>query len=401
MTTRVEQSVTTHSIRESTTPFHCQMCGECCSSWNIHIERAKGDYLLQQPWVLARMKETGKSLTWYQRNSYLLPQTDQQTCIFLAEDKRCLIEAHEGRDMKPLECQRYPFAAAPLPNGQIGFDASASCRTIANHLLLTFTEIVPSASEAKEAGQSWLADFNVDEFPQRIKPKPWCLLPAQQWQWADYEQFRQQVHTYGATEHLSAEALLYGAWRLVEASSHRWTGTVVAASFLLPAVSPVIRPWARAWVLRWFLRKPYRSHSGWELLRGQTYHDPKIFGPANPLDLAAVAQMGFSDEPTVGRLRQAFMYSVLNRKIPLAFGHSMLDWLSVATVALILVDWYAQALAWQQGAPLAEKMHMQGAIRLVERYYVGHQPAFLVRFRRNWLLGSLVRFLFAPPTSPV
>jgi hypothetical protein len=62
----------------------------------------------------------------------------------------------------------------------------------------------------------------------------------------------------------------------------------------------------------------------------------------------------------------------------------------MAGVAALLVRWYAKALAALQGAQETSEKDVTTAIRLVERYYTGHQPRFfnffISRFKSRFIL---------------
>src|SRR5690606_6458844 len=116
----------------------------------------------------ARLSEANRELVKVTDALYRLPLTDENVCVFLGDDRRCMVEAHEGLSLKPEECQRFPFAAVRLPDGTAAHDTSASCKRIAETLLLAFQPILPrDADEGQVLARDEKAG-DIERLPPRI-----------------------------------------------------------------------------------------------------------------------------------------------------------------------------------------------------------------------------------------
>lgn len=373
--------------------FECTMCGECCSSWNIPVETEKALKLLEKPWVLARLGETSRELVKVSEALYRIPLTDENFCVFLADDRRCLIEINEGLALKPYECQRFPFAAVVMPDGSTRYESSAACKAISEKLLLAFRPIVPKSPEVEdfntatndsgvvsqphmqETPEKFQAD-PLDELQRLPKRIPLGFLLARSRSidpegYARYEEELGEIFENPAVHpHLSLKRIQI---LLKSLSGYR-------KQTLQPLKSPakVFQMSARcsSLITLLFLRRPYGSWTLFNLIRGKKYHDPRVFGLA--IDLQAQRVQGFPDE-YYGRMN-AFLFSLLQRKRLLSDGASLVSLLAMATIACLLIIWYAKALAWLRGSQNICDTDVSGAIRLVERYYTGHQPRFMAFF---------------------
>ncbi len=366
--------------------FQCQLCGECCSSWNIPIEAEKAEALLEKNWVQRRLQETGRQLQRQFETMYRIPLTDENVCVFLGADRRCLVEVHEGLALKPHECQRFPFATVKAPDGTAIHDTSAACKSVSEKLLLAYQPIQPrptgqavipalphavSESISETSSEEWLADVQV--FPEPV----WNTL-FRPIDWKTLQTLRAGGKDWFQSDDCSAEDAL----SLVHASLSNERPKAFQSS-------SVRLPWGWAWrqqaLVVYFLRKPYQSFSLFQLLSRGLYHDPRLFG--EPVPMRQLSRVRWSAEGE--RLLKAFVYNLLTRNRLLASGGSMQSLLAMAEVAVGLVRWYAKALAVLQQAEATRQSDVATAIRLVERYYTGHQPRFFQFFQsrlRGWLL---------------
>jgi Fe-S-cluster containining protein len=378
--------------------FQCQLCGECCSSWNIPIEAEKAEVLLQKGWVQRRLQETGRPLRRQSADMYRIPLTDENVCVFLGSDRRCLVEVNEGLSLKPHECQRFPFATVKTPDGTTIHDTSAACKSVSEKLLLAFQPIQPrptgpdplgSATSSLPENQSEAESESSLETRLDSLPEEWLadvqVLPGQVWQslfqkmnWQTLQTLRAEWKGWFQSDDYSADEAL----SLVQASLN--------AQRPKPSPSNSARTsggwgWRQQALNVYFLRKPYQSFSLVQLLSGGLYHDPRVFG--EPLPLKDMGRVRCSSV-TEGLLK-AFAYNLLTRNRLLATGGSVQALLAMARVAVGLVRWYARALAVLQQAEEVTPSDVATAIRLVERYYTGHQPRFFVFFQsrlRGWLV---------------
>ena len=337
--------------------FNCNMCGECCSSWNIPIEGDKARRLVDLEWVQARLKEHNRELQKVDESLYRLPLTDENVCVFLAEDKRCLIEVYEGPALKPTECQRFPFAGVRV-QGDLHYDTSASCKQIAETLLLAFQPIVPRAEDSALP----IIHEDAETLPAKIRLGLFTKIDA-----VGYTRYQNALAGIFQQAGNPGEALNNVRRLLFTLKGHPFKGKLR-------------KPGNEDPVTTFFLRKPYGSLSWWQLLRGGKYEDPRVFGLT--IDLHSRTKVQWN--PEQDRLLNAFLFSLLNRKILLARGGSLESLLAMSAVAAVLVRWYATVLADLQDRKHVETNDVTVAIRLVERYYTGHQPRFLQFFASRW-----------------
>lgn len=367
--------------------FHCNMCGECCSSWNIPIEGSKAERLLTRPWVQDRLAATRRNLTKLSDDFYRIPLTDENVCVFLADDKRCMIESNEGLTLKPHECQRFPFATVKMPDGTARHESSAACKLISEKLLLAFQPILPKPSDTAP-----LADGedstplpatdpleDAERFPNRVPVGLLNTLSVEQ-----YEAFQAGLHTIFAHSNHSPAANLKQANRLLRSITQHQK----APQHLNQPSLFQFRPGMARLLILCFLRKPYRTLSWISLLHGRTYHDPRIFG--TPVNLSQQRRIQWNDAHN--RHLNAFLYTILQRKRLLCEHSSLEALLGMAAMSALLVQWYAKTLAWMQNASDITDLDVATAIRLVERYYSGHQPRFMEFFLSRWR-GSLIKTL--------
>lgn len=359
------------------------MCGDCCSSWNIPIEAHKAQQLLEKPWVQERLALTRRVLTPVSEALYRIPLTDENVCVFLAEDRRCLVEAHEGLALKPHECQRFPFATVTMPDGVARHDTSAACKRISDTLLLAFQPILPkpsnSSSEALSVQEEQRllhqqedASFDpVETFPTRIHVGLLRTISLE-----TYEDWLQQLRTIFMTPGVTPEAALFQARLLLlnrRSTRPRSQQPVMKETFR-------IATWRRFWVTLFFLRKPYQTLTWIRLLRGKTYEDPRLFGFSIDLNARRCVRWNSAQDDRLN----AFVFNILSRRLPVARGQSLKSLLAMATCAALLVQWYAITLAWVRDSVMVEEQDVSIAIRLVERYYTGHQPRFMRFFHSRW-----------------
>lgn len=364
--------------------FHCNMCGECCSSWNIPVEGPKAEALLTRPWVQDRLRETRRQLVKIADDFYRIPLTDDNVCVFLAEDKRCMIESHEGLSLKPHECQRFPFATVKMPDGTARHESSAACKLISEKLLLAFEPILPKPEPLNDAlpllplsDEAFTED--AERFPKRVPVGLWQTLSVEQ-----YEAYQASLHALFAHSTANPADNLKQAARLLKGAP--WQ-QMKAQNIPISRPSPVYPLMGRILTLC-FLRKPYRTLSWLSLLVGKTYHDPRVFGMPVNLKQQRAIPWNEAHNPHLN----AYAYAILQRKRLLCEGSSLQALLGMTALACLLVQWYAKTLAWLQNTLDITSQDVATAIRLVERYYTGHQPRFMQFFLSRWQ-GALVERL--------
>jgi Fe-S-cluster containining protein/histone H3/H4 len=348
--------------------FACQLCGECCSSWQIPVEAHKATHLLAQPWVTERLADLDRSLEPLDADTWRIPLRPDNYCIFLAEDKRCLIEVNEGREWKPEQCKRFPFAAVRMPDGVIRHEVSAACKSIAEKHLIPFVETLPSSHSEP---------VTPENLPVRIKRSPFRTLSADA-----YEAYQEQVAEILQDTSCSLSTSLFRVYQVLRCWPQPPKELADAFSFH--------SRWERLFPVR-FIRRPYGAYSAWQIWREGTYLDQKIFGV--PLDLAGHGGVLIPDEVLDPPLR-GFLYQLLRRRVLLSYGHHLMGQLLLAGVAYHLVRWYARTLALVMDRDTVTESDVVLAIRVTERYYTGHQPAFLEWFRTSPAVSLWTALLF-------
>jgi Fe-S-cluster containining protein len=359
--------------------FDCHLCGDCCSSWNIPIESEKAEVLLNRSWVQERLDAHNRSLVRISKETYRLPLTDENVCVFLGEDRRCLIEVNEGSDLKPTDCKRFPFASVEFEDGTTRHDTSAVCKHLSEKLLLAFQPILPKPDEAARL-KKLFAEDGLEYFPKHVKVD---LFRKGPWQAVDSYWEKSLKQVFSDSECSTEEAV----WRIRQVIRD-WTKAKEEY------FSPKKKLRFTSWVTSCFLRKPYGTFSWLELFRGKQYEDSRIFGFS--VDLKNRENVDW--DPVLDKYLNAFLYNILIRKRLLSRGASLESLFAMSIIAMLLVKWYAVTLASLRIQDSGDKVitlesDVTMAIRLVERYYTGHQPRFLRKCCKPWRGALLLRLM--------
>lgn len=375
--------------------FHCSGCGQCCTMWQVFIDKRRGDALLAKDWVQQRLAVTQTQFEPLDERGYYLPFTQAQACVFLDDDQLCAVEKHEGRLAKPNDCLRFPFAAVPWADGTLSYDATAACKTVAETLLLAFSDIQPSAHE-QDAVVQFLQEKNLSpygeppqRFPERIKRYPPPLGWWRPLRWQTVRLLERQLKTaFTLPDVLPWTALRLARQRLTLPHPQRtpppdWSQALRQGE---PPAWDTPKNWL---ILALLLRRPYGWFSVWQWTINGVYHDPKLLGTEAFLPVAQVRAVHW-DLASVGRTAVlAFLFAIVRRRMALAYGYRWLALLSQAVVALLLVHWYARVFAAINNQTEVTLSEVHLAIRTVERYYTGHQPRFPALFDYNLLWAWL------------
>lgn len=354
--------------------FHCQQCGECCTSWRIPIERDKTQALLERPWVQERLNRFGLTIDPLTEGGPTsgpldrLPLREDQYCVFLDETNRCLIEVNEGHAAKPEQCKRFPFARSQGPDGTIYTETSGYCKSIAEAYWPNLTEATPGPRDAP---------FTPEALPETIRRHGRQTLSFE-----DYLKHHAHLNQALFQSPQPAEAAL-------RELAHTWAG-------ILPHVKgdkafQFNSHWHQ-WIPVLFLRHPYGLYSRAAMLQEGTYGDIRLFGFA--FSLKGHRKIHWPQE-TLDPLARFFLLQFLKRKVPLSYGHSMASQFLAATVSYFLLIWYAKTYALLQERAVVAQEDALLAIRTLERYYSGHQPEFLEQFRSTWWVEPLLKRIYS------
>jgi hypothetical protein len=382
--------------------FACSQCGQCCSVWQVFVDKARSDALLAQPWVYDRLATLGLAFEPAGQQGAFLPLKPDLTCAFFENDSGCLIHQRMGADAKPIDCQRFPFAAVRLPQGTLTYDVSAACTTIVSQHLPTHTQVVPQGTEAQasatfsqHAQQLSMMGTPAPEFPQRVTLWPWPLswmvrlvggvlrLPSNL-PYATFEERRLGLLTWLYTDAVSSsftlQAMLACAWRwMVLGKPLPPRSPSQAGELGLPAWGLLT-----AWALWRDLRTPLGWYQRGEWLRRGGYWDAQLLGegvvvPWQTIGQHPWPQAGSHNARAQRRLFVGYVALVLTRRVGLVYGLPWLcQWL-LAYRAVGLVAFYAKVLSMRCDEAEVSVASMQLAIRVVERYYVSHQPRYAAK----------------------
>ncbi len=128
-------SIDTESIQMSFLPglqHACQACGSCCSSTDVgplNIEQVQR--INSHDWTdIIPDLDTNEDLfrtAKFGEKSIVLTEMRNDQCIFLSDDKLCLVHRHLGADYKPTQCRQFPYVFS-FVNDRIDVSLSMECR---------------------------------------------------------------------------------------------------------------------------------------------------------------------------------------------------------------------------------------------------------------------------------
>lgn len=377
--------------------FTCSQCGECCSKVMVPIEQHLVEYLEPLPWVQQRFKALlgdKKGFDPYDQSHAIIPHRDDGYCVFLGDKNQCLIEEIEGITYKPTECQRFPFGSVYLAEeskpfiatktpltpykNTLSVDGSVGCKTLAEGLFDRVLRWQPRDVE-------WYLEQPMEQLPKRVQ-----LSRFKKMDWQPYEAWVEHLNRIVTSEEpLSSWGLLREAKRSLDQVYQ--PGQIVNMPELYSqSKSKSLSPYWDRGLCALLLRKPYGFLNTWAVWRDGHYMDIKVFGP-KPIDLAGHSHITWPDE--LDAVVARFLVVILSRRLMLAYGHRLTDMLAMAIGTRALVHWYGKTLTLIQGKESVEREDALGAIRLVERYYTGHQPMFPESFRWRPGWGTWAQWL--------
>lgn len=356
--------------------FQCQLCGECCTSWQIPIEASKAEGLFQQKWVQKRLTEHQLAFETLDKNHYRIPLKSDGYCVFLGEDKRCLIEVNEGYEAKPEQCKRFPFARTSLKNSTEALtEASGFCKAIAETYWPKGFTVIPGERDR--------------DFPSQDLPEVISIRKSYFWQKKSSLKtlyfFEKQEQALTAFDHQPINHLAdleIGLKQLAQSVMDDKSNQIIYKPFSKQT---------HRLISALFLRHPHGWVSAEKIWNNSLYLDYKIFGM--PLDLFKHPQISPPNGSETLQPLRFFLGQFLRRRVPYTYGHSAESLMSAALVSYFIVLWYAKinALLKEQEQVLSEDIIL--AIRTTERYYTGHQPEFLDQFRTSWWTPFLFKWL--------
>lgn len=118
--------------------FSCSACGQCCEQpWGIYISEK-----YYNSWAVPIAQAVNASVDdlfhrlplSHQAFALLKKKKATTACIFLAEDKYCLIHRLLGEAAKPEMCKAYPRLSIRNAQGNVGNYQSPSCYSVARDM---------------------------------------------------------------------------------------------------------------------------------------------------------------------------------------------------------------------------------------------------------------------------
>ncbi len=379
----VPQTATPPQLTEPTPPvFTCQQCGGCCSNITVLVNATQKNALLARPWIQEHLAQHVLTLEKIDKEHWGLPLKSDGTCVFLDDAQMCLIQQHDGYDAKPPDCKYFPFSKRIT--GVSTVDTSAACQTVAGGLLAGTHHWQPDEISTLNPTQA--------ELPQRIPTGYGTTLTQAtytQWMAAIRAQWCDTPSAPSPTQAL------------------RWLHTALPKNnpqHPIAAISPApFRPFVERLLPTLFGRAPYGIWTRYGVWCNEDICDPRVFGKRG-VSLAGLAHVAWPTPQHNPALNQAachFLFTLMQRKMPIVYGHSLKSQLLLCTVALGLVQWYARIFALMAAQAARQPVNNATvtsnevvlAFRVVERYYTGHQPVFPERMRRWPLKGATLAWL--------
>ena len=402
--------------------YDCKLCGWCCRQYYITFSEEERRALVRRDWDALVPQVAGKA--WYEATGkarpgdpwQLRPREDGR-CLFLSDDRLCLMHRHVGEMGKPLPCGAFPFTVAFTPSG-VYVGLRYSC---------------PAAGEGHgrpwEARRDFLARL-VDRL-RRSGPVPRYVEPVRfdpdrVLAWDDYLKLEDALVATMLRTDMSLTHRVVMAWRLVglvgqldldkvsgQAFLNRLQdlGGVLAEKFrtidipqpeLLARERVVFRQFAylfhrrtgpaffqRSWWWRLGRRLAWLQ-GGVRFARGRgcvllTETDR----PIDLRDLETVRMEPFDPEQAgllsrylAGKLFAKHVFGRLFHDFPFRQGYTVL------TAAYAAILWYARGLALAAGREVVATRDLVDAIRLVDFCYgYSKAPTLPSERLRVWALA--------------
>jgi len=110
----------------------CQACGSCCSSTDVGpIDKKQAERIQTHDWTeIIGGLDSNQAVFRTARHAdktIILTEMRNDQCIFLAEDKLCLVHRHLGIDSKPTQCRQFPYVFS-ITDDRIDVSLSMECR---------------------------------------------------------------------------------------------------------------------------------------------------------------------------------------------------------------------------------------------------------------------------------
>ncbi len=111
--------------------YSCSACGDCCrGKFAVIATDTDRQRILGQGWSDNELQLNGKPLFVARAHEFQVAHKDDGTCVFLADNNRCLIHAKFGLEAKPVSCRMYPFRFIPMGD-KVRVDVRFDCPSVA------------------------------------------------------------------------------------------------------------------------------------------------------------------------------------------------------------------------------------------------------------------------------
>lgn len=361
--------------------FTCLQCGECCGAWNLPIEQDLYNQISQIDWVKELLIKEDVKFGNINDNTYL-PKL-KGTCIFLDKNNNlCRFHNQSDISLKPKECSRFPFAFARDKNGNVYIDTSFYCKAILNN-----------------HGEC-LSDFISDDFVSRFDhfdlPELVLFTPYKRINFSTAQEISSKLCSYLYNVCLQTpveswgDIFLNGFNKLVAIESNISQLNSIDFETLLNKSS---------------LQKDFNHNIRLKLLTAIYLRKNNLFPDiikvftnryqfiepivVEKLDLLKHKSIIIPDTSEVKVMLLRYFLDILQRKTLLAHGHSVTGIYMAMVSAYCLTVWYSKALAVIENKTTCDKFHSELAIRITERYYIGHNIKFMELFRKKFTYSIL------------
>ncbi|MEW5820744.1 MAG: hypothetical protein AB1782_11175 [Cyanobacteriota bacterium] len=150
--------------------FSCSNCPDiCCKSFSIKVDKSYRNRLIELEEIKEILKSKNKEFHKTDNNNYYLPSeyvSCENRCIFLHNEKHCIIHRNYGYENKPLDCMTYPFSLYLDANENVHIEVSYKCKSIIENYGANLEDI-------KDQITSQL--INKEYYPEKYPLYDYCL----------------------------------------------------------------------------------------------------------------------------------------------------------------------------------------------------------------------------------
>lgn len=363
------------------------MCGQCCGAWKLPVEDDLYTSLNKIDWVKNILKDTNTDFECLNDQRFL-PKSEG-ICVFLDKtDNCCLLHKKLGPNQKPIECNRFPFAFARDKEGNIYVDTSFYCKAISENIGPKVNDLI---------NEEYIAGFDVFEISDVVAYSPVVEVNLN-----IAIEIRQAIskYLYDQCIHLSIEdwvnPFISVFQLLIDIEGQiKKKQEIDIEQFIQKAGSKTFDQrmlMFKQKILTAFLLRKYSilPDVGKLLFNCSKFKEPIV---VEEIDLKQYKCVTFASDIDSKSLLLKYLLDINQRTILLGHGHCLVGIYIEMFVAYCLLKWYMKALAIVDQSNISEGFHIKLAIRIVERYYIGHNVRFLELFRKSVTFIVLKSFL--------